>query len=123
MLAEELHGQRLQTSIAGGEDITAASRVGRVKNAAVATDPQFVGIARGKDDCVNVGVDRVTNEGVGHAVCESSTGSTTAHIAAIDTARPVTARKLGRTSQVDTVDAGGINGYCKIIPALITKEI
>ena len=60
----KFRGQCLQTGVACRENVTTASgRISGVEDAAVVTNPQFVEIARGKDDCVNVGVDRVAYAG------------------------------------------------------------
>ena len=65
MLTIKFRGQCLQIGVACRENVTtAAGRISGVEDAAaVATNPQFVEIARGKDDCVNVGVDGVAYAG------------------------------------------------------------
>jgi hypothetical protein len=94
----KFRGQCLQTGVACRENVaTAASRISGVEDTAVATNPQFVGIAQGKDDCLNVGVDGVAYAGnYIFWLATSATGlSILFSIIATNVAKPVPSPRAG----------------------------
>ncbi len=84
VMAQVFHCQRLQTHVARRKDIAGASGIRGGEHPAITADPHFIGIAGGKDDGVDVGVDRAADVGRRHA----DVGATDNDFTAIERPRP-----------------------------------